>query len=311
VVREPAVRDQVEARIAATQCSQERVTTVARAVVDDHDPAHHAELLLLGQRQQHELQVPGRRSVHRHDGETGIAVERDAACARSPRCRAIAHPWSVRCSRWRRAALMRSHDTGGLTLVSRLCTVAGEHVRILFVCSANQCRSPLAEVTLAARASERSLPVTVSSAGVQAVPGVGATPPTIDAARRLGLDLAGHESAALAHDAVRAADLVVGLERRHVQEVVLLEPVAFTKTFTLKELVRRGDAVGPRGADEPVAEWLARLHQGRRPMDQLGASADDDVTDPTRSPAVDHRTTAEEIDRLGTEVLDLLFPARL
>jgi protein-tyrosine-phosphatase len=180
-------------------------------------------------------------------------------------------------------------------------------VHILVVCTANQCRSPLGAVTLAARAGDRALPVTVASAGIQAMPGLPATPPTVDAARRLGLDLATHQSTALAVEQVRAADLVLGLERRHVQEVVLLDPAAFVKTYTLKELVRRGSQVGPREADEPLPEWLARVHQGRRPMDLLGASPEDDVTDPTGSNAVDHRTTAEEIDRLGAEVLDLLF----
>ena len=102
--------------------------------------------------------------------------------------------------------------------------MAGERAHILVVCTANQCRSPLGEVTLLARATERALPVTVSSAGIQAVPGMPATPPTVDAARRLGLDLARHQSTPLALDDVRRADLVLGLERRHVQEIVLLDP---------------------------------------------------------------------------------------
>jgi protein-tyrosine-phosphatase len=182
-------------------------------------------------------------------------------------------------------------------------------VHILVVCTANQCRSPLGAVILGAHAATRALPVEVASAGSQAVPGMPATPPTIDAARRLGHDLGAHESTPLLVDAVRRADLVLGLERRHVQEVVLLDPRAFVKTFTLKELARRGADVGARSADEPLAAWLGRVHQGRRPMDLLGVSADDDILDPTGSRAVDHHTTADEIERLATEVLDLCFPA--
>src|SRR5439155_22350468 len=130
---------------------------------------------------------------------------------------------------------------------------------------------------------ERSLPVTVSSAGIQAVPGLPATPRTVDAARRLGLDLAAHVSTVLEPAEIQRADMVLGLERRHVQEVVLNDRTAFPKTFTLKELVRRGTDVGPRTPDESLAEWLARAHQGRRPIDLLGVSDDDDVTDPTGS----------------------------
>jgi protein-tyrosine phosphatase len=182
-------------------------------------------------------------------------------------------------------------------------------VDILVVCTANQCRSPLAAIMLRAHAAARTLPVDVSSAGIQAVPGMPATPPTVDAARRLGHDLGAHASTPVAADAIRSADLVLGLERRHVQEVVLLDPSSFTKTFTLKELVRRGGEVGARSPDEPPADWLARVHHGRRPMDLLGVSADDDISDPTGSSAVDHHTTAEEIDQLATEVLDLLYPS--
>ena len=181
-------------------------------------------------------------------------------------------------------------------------------LRILVVCTANQCRSPLTAVLLRSRAAERSLPVEVDSAGVQAVSGMPATAPTVDAARRLGADLMTHRSTPLASDAVRLADLVLGLERRHVQEIVLLDPPAFAKTFTLKELVRRGAGTGARKPDEPVADWLAQLHRGRRPADLLGASGDDDVADPTGSDATDHHGTAEAIDQLASESLELLFP---
>ena len=179
---------------------------------------------------------------------------------------------------------------------------------ILVVCTANQCRSPLAEAALRAHASERSLSVIVTSAGVQAMPGLPATPPTVYAAQRIGLDLAHHRSTPLAADEVSGADLVLGLERRHVQEVVLHDRGAFPKTFTLKELVRRGSAVGHRQPDQTISDWLAHLHEGRRPMDLVGTSADDDVTDPTGSRAVDHHTTADEVDHLSRQVLDLLFP---
>jgi protein-tyrosine-phosphatase len=182
-------------------------------------------------------------------------------------------------------------------------------VRILVVCTANQCRSPMAASLLAHRADAARLPVVVTSAGVSASAGMPATAPTVDAARKLGVDLSAHLSTPLVPRLVTDADLVIGLERRHVQEIVLHEPSAFPRTYTLKELVRRGTEIGGRAPGEPVANWLHRVHQGRRPTDLLGASRDDDVADPTGSRATDHRTTAEELDRLVTETLRLLFPA--
>ena len=139
--------------------------------------------------------------------------------------------------------------------------------RILVVCTANQCRSPLAAVLLRSRAKERSLPVEVASAGVQAVSGMPATAPTVDAARRLGADLVAHRSTPLASDAVCHADLVLGLERRHVQEIVLLDPRAFVKTFTLKELVRRGGDAGPaRRTSRSPTGWRGSIVVVVRPI---------------------------------------------
>ena len=98
-----------------------------------------------------------------------------------------------------------------------------------------------------------------------------------------------------------------GSNARHVREVVALTPQAWPRTFTLKELVRLGTASGPRPADEPAAQWLARLSAERRPTDLLGASPLDDVDDPTSSYTTDHPTLAEDIDRLTDDLLVLLY----
>jgi protein-tyrosine phosphatase len=186
----------------------------------------------------------------------------------------------------------------------------GGGVSILVVCTANQCRSPLAEAALRRWLEAAGAPVTVASAGVAAMPGIGATPPTVDAARRIGLDISDHAATALDADAVRAADLVLGLERRHVQEIVLHDPTSFPRTFTLRELVRRGADVGPRADDQSIGEWLAEVGAQRRPTDVLGASTVDDIADPTGSQAVDHHSMADEVDGLARELVALLYPDR-
>lgn len=186
--------------------------------------------------------------------------------------------------------------------------VASDGVNLLVVCTANQCRSPLTAAAFRTLAAQRDLPISVESAGIGAVPGMPATPPTVEAARKLGLDLTTHTSTPADAARAAAADLVVGLERRHVQEVVLLVPGSFGHTFTLRELARRGKEVGPRRPDESIAQWIARVHKGRRPTDMLGTSKDDDIADPTGSRAADHLTTAEEIQGLAADVVGLLFP---
>ncbi|MFI5054036.1 MAG: hypothetical protein ACHQDE_06710 [Acidimicrobiia bacterium] len=180
--------------------------------------------------------------------------------------------------------------------------------RVLVVCSANQCRSALAGVLLVEQLRRLELDVVVDSAGMHAVAGLPATPPTVAAAAALGVDLSAHRSRPAPPSLIAAADLVLTMERAHVREVVVTDPQAFSRTFTLKELVRRGTEVGPREAGEPVPTWLGRVHEGRRAIDLLGGSDDDDIGDPTGSRLLDHRSTAREIDELLAQVIDLVWP---
>jgi hypothetical protein len=53
---------------------------------------------------------------------------------------------------------------------------------------------------------------------------------------------------------IRHATLRIGLEREHVQEAVLLDGSAWPRTFTLKEIVRRGEEVGPRRPGGSIGE---------------------------------------------------------
>jgi protein-tyrosine-phosphatase len=105
---------------------------------------------------------------------------------------------------------------------------------------------------------------------------------------------------------VEQADLVIAMAREHVREAVLLVPDAWTKTFTLKELVRRGGEVGGR-YDEPLSAWLLRVHAGRTYASLLGDSDEDDVADPIGSPREFYDRTATELDQLTGQLLDLAF----
>lgn len=89
-------------------------------------------------------------------------------------------------------------------------------MRILFVCTANICRSPVAEYYLR-RLAERFGPASleVASTGTHAVAGLPADEIAARLARERGCDLTPHRSKPmLAHD-VSTADLIVVMERRH------------------------------------------------------------------------------------------------
>lgn len=178
---------------------------------------------------------------------------------------------------------------------------------ILLVCTGNTCRSPMAEALLRRALADRGIPGEVRSAG-RLAEGEPASAGAVQAMAAYGLDLSGHRSHRLTAADVRAAELILGLAREHVRDVVVLEPATWARTFTVKEIVRRGVQIGSRKPEEPVGAWLARVHEGRERSDLLGESPEDDVADPMGGPLAGYLAAAELLDeRLGT-LTELLWP---
>ena len=122
-----------------------------------------------------------------------------------------------------------------------------------------------------------------------------------------GPDMSAHRSRVLTAGEVEGADLVLGMTRQHVREAVLLVPAAWDRTFTLKELVRRGEAVGSRAKHQTLRDWLATVSQGRSRHRLLGAAPIDDLADPIGWTPSMFKETAVEIDELCRRVVGLLW----
>jgi protein-tyrosine phosphatase len=97
--------------------------------------------------------------------------------------------------------------------------------RIVFVCTGNTCRSPLAAALCTKLLAERlgcapdELPrrgYAVSSAGLAAYRGAPATPEAVDIARELGVDLSRHSSRPLNVDVLLQANDLVAMTRSHL-----------------------------------------------------------------------------------------------
>ncbi|MDQ6724778.1 MAG: hypothetical protein M3066_01170 [Actinomycetota bacterium] len=164
----------------------------------------------------------------------------------------------------------------------------------------------MAEHMLRKRFVGAGIDVGVTSAGLLQA-GNPAQAHGIDVAQSLGMDMSVHRSRSMTRDVLSAADLIVGLAREHVREAVVLDPALWPRTFTLKELVRRGEAAGPRRPDEALADWLARAGQGRRVADLSGSSPDDDVEDPIGMPRSSYERMARELDDLTGRLVAVAF----
>jgi protein-tyrosine phosphatase len=164
----------------------------------------------------------------------------------------------------------------------------------------------MAEVLLRHRLGELGVDARVASAGLLR-PGQPASDHGVDIIRARGLDLSAHRSQAMTRELLRSSDLILAMAREHVREAVVLDPSLWPRTFTLKELIRRGELAGSRRAGEPLTEWLARVGQGRRVADLTGASPDDDVADPYGGPRVAYERMVTEMDGLIDRLVALLF----
>lgn len=92
-------------------------------------------------------------------------------------------------------------------------------LRILFVCTGNTCRSPLAAVALRGALGADADRVEVSSGGTAAWEGQPATPASVTIAGRAGFDLSAHRSRRVTPAVVRAVDCVLVMERAHLAAV--------------------------------------------------------------------------------------------
>jgi len=93
-------------------------------------------------------------------------------------------------------------------------------MKILFICSGNICRSPMAAELLRARARGAGMEdLVVDSAGTLGIEGEPASRETIAAAREIGLDVTSHRSKGVTEAGVRGADLVLVMERQHLDDL--------------------------------------------------------------------------------------------
>ena len=177
---------------------------------------------------------------------------------------------------------------------------------ILVLCSANQCRSPMAAALLNRRLGAFGSRVAVRSAGLLQE-GEPPSPGAISALVPYGLDISGHRSHGVTVADLTWADLVLGMAREHVRHAVVTAPDTWPRAFTLKELVRRGEEIGPAKPGEPLTEWLDRVHEGRERAALLGDSPVDDVADPMGGPPRAYADTAALLDELAGRLAGLCW----
>jgi L-threonylcarbamoyladenylate synthase len=172
----------------------------------------------------------------------------------------------------RSSTLVRFLLTGGYR-VDREGAYAARYIdkqlmrTILFVCTGNTCRSPMAEA-LARGLIDRSpldLPTQVKSAGAFTSGGMPATPEAVEAVESLGFSLPSHSSSVLTRELITQADEIYGLTASHIEAIRAIDPNAANKVQLLDPTGE--DVPDPIGQSQSVynqtAEHLLKLIQTR------------------------------------------------
>ena len=151
--------------------------------------------------------------------------------------------------------------------------------RVLFVCTGNICRSPLAQVLLARALAERGVAdVEVTSAGTGAWDGAPASEGAYLVALERGLDLSEHRARLLTRELVETADMVFTMARHHRARVQELGGEG--RTFVLGEYGGRAGEEAEVG--DPFGGDLEVYRDTYAELDELIATVADRLADEAR-----------------------------
>ena len=129
--------------------------------------------------------------------------------------------------------------------------------KILVVCVGNICRSPTVEALLKSRLAHRG--IDVSSAGTHALVDKPMDSTALEVLREHGGDHPDHKGRQLTREMLQQADIVLTMEKRHVESIARMAPEVRGKTFLLGKWQKDQEIPDPYRQQKVAFEHVYRL----------------------------------------------------
>lgn len=191
--------------------------------------------------------------------------------------------------------------------------------RILFLCTGNTCRSPMAEAFLKGLAHQKGLILAVRSAGISTIDGLPVSVNSQHALSRRGIQHQG-SSVSMNEEALQWADIILTMTTSHKREVMRRYPEVIDKLYTLKEFAYMD------GNLQAQFNELETLYSELQMQQALGKSIDDgmlkrarqlemslpsfDIADPFGGSQSVYDACADELEDAIFKLVDKLIEQR-
>jgi protein-tyrosine-phosphatase len=144
-------------------------------------------------------------------------------------------------------------------------------IRVVFVCTANICRSPMAEGLLKHHWKNREngrgqTELKVSSMGIQMIDRQPASENAVAVCAENGVDISAHRSQALHPEELRQADLILTMEPFQQKHLQLLAPTIKDKVFLLTRW--QGKKLSRKAVADPIGRSMQRYRKTFKIIDQ-------------------------------------------
>lgn len=130
-------------------------------------------------------------------------------------------------------------------------------MNILFVCTGNTCRSPMAEGLMKKQAELNSLDINCSSAGISVYPSSQISQNSVDAMKNYGMDISSHVPEQITYEHVASSDLVLTMTEAHSDILRRACPDVSYKIHSLASYTDTSDIPDPYGGDINEYEYCA------------------------------------------------------